>query len=68
MFNREMRIDFVKKDKTNPAPVASTPDVKDVVEGINTIFDNMFKKMTLAVVGYVVLDTGRKILVNKTNN
>ena len=65
MFNREIRVDFVKKDKNEP-PTISQPNVAEVVEGINDIFDNAAKKIGGAVVAYVVLDTARKILVAKT--
>lgn len=65
MLNREIRVDFVKKDKNVPTPT-SQPNVAEVVEGINDIFDNAAKKIGLSVVAYVVLDTARKILVAKT--
>lgn len=65
MFNREIRVDFVKKDKNEPTPT-SQHNVAEVVEGINDIFDNATKKIGLSVVAYVVLDTARKILVAKT--
>lgn len=63
MFNREMRINFVKKDKNQEATESSQIDVEEAVNAINSVFNNMMMKVTVAALGYVLLDTGRKILV-----
>jgi hypothetical protein len=63
MFNREMRINLVKKNEADQVVVDSGHDVEEIVNGVNAIFNNMFKKAAIATAAYVLLDTGRKVLV-----
>lgn len=68
MFNREVQVRFVKKNRKNNEVVESSEvDVEEVVKSVNEVFDNMIKKIAMAALGYVVIDTGRKILVAKVS-
>lgn len=64
MFNRDLQVKLVKKEKTAP----TTPDVKETeTEGKTAIIAaSLVKGISLGVVGvglYVILDTGRQVAV-----
>jgi hypothetical protein len=64
MFNREVKVDLVKKgksnkDETNPNYIG----FEDKAKIIGGLLDNSVKKIGIAVCAYVLLDTVRKVAV-----
>ena len=68
MFNRTLRVDVVKKEKS---PTMSTnhddTDFADKATIVGVVVENGIKKIGFAVCAYVILDTIRRVAVASTS-
>jgi len=65
MFNRELRMDVVKRKKVQPMveTVESGPTFEEKAVVITASAERVVKKIGIAVCAYVVLDTIRRVAV-----
>jgi hypothetical protein len=66
--NRTIQIDLVKKDqqKTTTTSDEAEQDLEKQTEVISDAIGVQIKRIGVMVLGYVVLDTVRKVVVNAT--
>lgn len=65
MFNREVRMDVVKRKKTQPQVETSQPSIgfAEKANIVGGILGQGIKKIGIAVCAYVILDTVRQVAV-----
>jgi hypothetical protein len=67
-FNREIKVDLVKKEKTHTEPTQSGIGFEEKAKIISGLVENAAIKIGLAVGAYVILDTVRKVAVASVTN
>ena len=66
MFNRKLEVKVVKNNKKETALVAQEDLFEKKVAVISNFLTKMFHKAAVAALAYVVLDTAREVILNKT--
>ena len=68
MFNREIRVNWVKKTKEQPKSADETSqEIEGVVAHVAYTVERLAHKIGTAVICYVVVDTVRQVLVAKAS-
>ena len=69
MFNRTLRVDVVKKEKSQTMGTNhDDTDFADKATIIGVVVESAIKKIGIAVCAYVILDTVRKVAVASAPN
>lgn len=61
MFNRELKVDVVKKSKEESSPEELSFETKAVF--VAKLIDDSVQKIVAGIFGYVLLDTVRKVII-----
>lgn len=66
MFKRSLQVKLVKIPKNETLTVAPEKDFEDIITVIGNVFDKFLYKAAMIALGYVILDTAREVIVNKS--
>ncbi|MET0786524.1 MAG: hypothetical protein ABWY25_07460 [Paenisporosarcina sp.] len=69
MFNRELRMDVVKRKKSQPTVEGGSIDTsfEDKAAVAAAVAERVIKKISFGVCAYVVLDTVRRVVVESAS-
>lgn len=70
MFNRELRVDVVKRKKSTPQVEITKPEptLEDKVELIGSVVEGWIKKGAIVMGIFIVLDTFRQVAIESAKS
>lgn len=68
MFNREIRMRLVKKTTVEPTTETKIEDLTEKVAVVSEFTDRFIKKVAMAALAYVLVDTARQVVIARSIN
>jgi hypothetical protein len=66
MFNRELRVGWVKRMRQEPPQADEVEDLTEKVAVMSEFAERIIKKVAMAALCYVLVDTGRQVVIARS--